>query len=596
MNEKGLSREALKHIKEFALPLASYLQDAMEVNWPVTRNGEASQVTLHIVHDPEFMPEAYHLDIRNDSIIIRSGDRPGAFYALQTLKQICNSQSDSLTYGLSIQDHPDFARRGYMLDISRDKVPTMKSLYRLIDLLASLKYNELQLYTEHTFAYKDHREVWEDASPMTPEQIRELDQYCKARNIDLVPNQNSFGHMERWLEHETYLPLAECPEDCNTIWGARKRTALDPTNPGSLELMKNLYTELLPNFSSDRFNIGCDETVELGLGRSAAEARKKGKGRVYLDYLKKLHQAATAQGKSVQFWGDIILNHPELIPELPKDITALVWGYSADHPYNTELPKFREAGISYYVCPGTSSWRSLIGRNPNSFDNLKNAAINGAKNGAEGYLLTDWGDHGHWQPAVISLPAMALGSSLAWNTQDDPEELLADWMDDHLFRDATHRFSRALLKLGAAYTKTNIPPGNANIFHLMLHRHAWTLSGNYQTREMTKGGLEAGREEILQALELLETSNPESHEGFLLKQEIKQAAALALHTIKLGLLRLEAKDGATANIPVASREALAAELEALIANHKALWLERNRPGGLEDSVEKLEAVINTYRQ
>ena len=105
---------------------------------------------------------------------------------------------------LHIEDWPDFPTRGVMIDISRDKVPTMATLYALVDLLASMKINQLQLYTEHTFAYRNHPEAWAEASPMTGEEILALDAYCRARFIQLVPNQNSFGHMERWLKLPRY--------------------------------------------------------------------------------------------------------------------------------------------------------------------------------------------------------------------------------------------------------------------------------------------------------------------------------------------------------------------------------------------------------
>ena len=101
----------------------------------------------------------------------------------------------------SIFDHvparPAFERRGLMLDISRNRVPTMDWLKTLIDALALLRYNELQLYTEHTFAYQTHGTVWKQASPMTAAEIREIDAYCSARGIELVPIQNSFAHLER---------------------------------------------------------------------------------------------------------------------------------------------------------------------------------------------------------------------------------------------------------------------------------------------------------------------------------------------------------------------------------------------------------------
>ena len=53
-----------------------------------------------------------------------------------------------------------------MLDVSRDKVPTIATLTALVDRLASLKVNQVQLYSEHTFAYRDHPEVHAAASPL----------------------------------------------------------------------------------------------------------------------------------------------------------------------------------------------------------------------------------------------------------------------------------------------------------------------------------------------------------------------------------------------------------------------------------------------
>ncbi len=120
---------------------------------------------------------------------------------------------------LKIRDWPDFPTRGVMLDISRDKVYQMQTLYTLVNQLASWKINQLQLYTEHTFAYQGHERVWLNASPMTPEEIQNLDQYCKEKFIELVPNQNSFGHMSRWLKHPEYQHLAETTEPFRTPWG-----------------------------------------------------------------------------------------------------------------------------------------------------------------------------------------------------------------------------------------------------------------------------------------------------------------------------------------------------------------------------------------
>ncbi len=87
-----------------------------------------------------------------------------------------------------------------MLDISRDKVPTMATLQAVIDRLASLKVNQVQLYSEHTFAYRrpSPRSTPRPARS-TPPRSAQLDAFCRARHVELVPNQNCLGHMNRWL-------------------------------------------------------------------------------------------------------------------------------------------------------------------------------------------------------------------------------------------------------------------------------------------------------------------------------------------------------------------------------------------------------------
>ncbi len=540
--------------------------------------------------------QGYSLRITDNQISVVGHSQTALYYAKQTLLQLLNY---SINEGkplpcLNIMDWPDFERRGYMLDISRDKVPTMTSLYRLIDQLSEWKINELQLYTEHTFAYQDHKTVWENSSPLTAEEIQLLDAYCQKRHIDLVPNQNSFGHMENWLKHDEYLDLAECPDDCETIWGNRKRTSLDATNPGSFELMKSLYAEVLPNFSSQFFNIGGDETVELCEGKSKEVCDSIGKGNVYLNYLKQLNEEANKQGFETQFWGDIIVNHPELIPEIPGNMTALVWGYADDFPFNKELPKFKDAGVDFYVCPGTSSWRSLVGRNKNAFGNLKNAAISGKSNGAKGYLNTNWGDYGHWQPLSVVYPSILMGASYAWNFQEQSLDHIEFQLNQYVFQDSTGNTGQAVLQLGNAYLDTKIPKGNANAFHLLLRRYLWTMQGNYQTKELTVENLEAARQTILNSLELLDNAAPTSQDAAFITPELRQAAALAMHAIDLGIARLGTADQQTKSIAYEKRQELKKDLLVLIQQHKDLWLMRNRPGGLSDSVAKLEDILSFY--
>ena len=124
--------------------------------------------------------------------------------------------------------------------------------------------SRVQLYSEHTFGYRNHQIVHEHTSPLRADEIVELDAFCRERFVELVPNQNCLGHMNRWVMHEPYHALALAPAGFTDEWGMFRNTmTLDPANPGSLELIRELLAELLPLFTSKRVHVGLDEAWEL---------------------------------------------------------------------------------------------------------------------------------------------------------------------------------------------------------------------------------------------------------------------------------------------------------------------------------------------
>jgi len=319
-----------------------------------------------------------------------------------------------------------FDRRGLMLDISRNRVPTMETLHLLIDALQALKYNELQLYTEHTFAYADHETVWQNASPLTASEILELDGYCADRGIELVPNQNSFGHMERWLKHASYKPLAECPDGFeHPLAGWRDTGSTLYPDANSAAFIDKLYAELLPNFSSCQLHIGGDEPWELGKGRSAERVEREGKYRVYLDFMKQLFALTKNHGQTAQFWADIIMERPDLVSELPKDVIPVIWGYEADSPFAEQCRIVAEAGFrdQFYVAPGAGNWNSFSGRLDVAKANIRLAAKQGHAHSARGLLLTAWGDNGHHQPWFTLYPTLIIAAAESHGQTLDETEL-----------------------------------------------------------------------------------------------------------------------------------------------------------------------------
>ena len=548
------------------------------LGWEITASPKAPKerigLVIRIDNSSKIPDQGYKLNISPKLIEIIAPTPAGAFYGACTLAQIVR-QSDGELPCLSISDRPDFPARGIMLDISRDKVPTMDTLYCLVDLMADWKLNQLQLYTEHTFAYLAHPVVWKNASPMTGEEILTLEAYCKERFIELVPNQNSFGHMTRWLIHDEYRGLAEAPNGCDTIWGYFKDPfSLCPLDKRNVPLLKGIYDELLPHFTSRLFNVGCDETVDLGCGRSKTACEEHGTGRVYLDFLLEIYKLVNAHGRTMMFWGDIIMHHPELIPELPKEIIALEWGYEANHPFLEHGAKFAESGIPFYVCPGTSSWNTLSGRTEEAIQNITNAAINGLKNGSIGLLNTDWGDNGHWQPLSVSYLGFIVGAMASWNARADVRKGLTENLSVHAFGDRTGKSGRAFYDLGDLYQVFERKAFNSSIpWHMLFDK----LDDPASVDGLKPEEFDAMEQKLKEIKDSLKGESMTFTDAAIVREELQHLFEILELAAQVGKMRLGGS----------KIKELSAKVEQIKKNHEHVWLLRNRIGGLADSVVKI---------
>jgi hexosaminidase len=533
-------------------------------------------------HSAPDHPEGYALAISKIGIEISFRETGGLRAATATLRQLLREYGRRLPC-LRIRDWPDFPRRGVMLDISRGRVPKLETLLDLAEKLSDFKINELQLYTEHTFAYKKYKSVWQSWGALTAKEIKILDARCRELGIDLVPNQNSFGHLRYFLEHRKLKKIGEISEpyeDASKEF-VRRPTTLGPNNPGTIPFLRGLYDELLPNFSSKFFNVGCDETWDLGRGQSKKLCEAKGKGRVYLDFLKKIHREVSARDKKMMFWGDIILKYPKLIRELPKNVIALNWGYETNHPFEKEAAQFANAKIPFYVCPGTSTWQTLIGKHDNALANLHAAAKAGKKFGAVGFLNTDWGDGGHPQPLAVSWPLFAAGAALAWNSKALNERVLMSALSRDVFEDSTGKMAEAGFQLGFAHQKLGVHALNETPLGTVIaapkpeDRELFCRNGLKWFAKIPRTKILAAFKEIECQRKILAQANPASVSGKILAQELDLAARMAAQSCKFMLWQQAVATGKNSLAKKMAQQG-ARELQKLERDFSAYWPLRNK--------------------
>lgn len=358
------------------------------------------------------LPEqAYRLTVGDRGVVVAADSASGLFYGVETLRQLVRLHGRHLPQ-VVIDDAPALAERGVMLDVCRGKVPTLATLKELVEKLSFFKINQFQMHNEHAFYFPRHPAIGAGADRLTNEEILELDAHCRRHHVELVPNLQSFGHMMNILSLPEYRHLAET----NLCW------SLAPTVEEGYRFLDQLYADLLPAFSSRQFNVNCDETWDLGRGRSARRLAEIGPGRLYLEHMLRVRELVTSYGRGMQMWADILLEHPEVIPDLPADITLLDWHYEAQDSYPSTALLGQE-GRRFLVCPGTSSWNTLFPRIDNSNPNIRTLAREAVEHGAVGLLNTDWGDGGHYQPLGQSWYGYAFGAEQAWSGGRTPDAL-----------------------------------------------------------------------------------------------------------------------------------------------------------------------------
>ena len=542
--------------------------------------------------------QGYRLEIRDgEPARVTASDDAGSFYAECTLRQLRRLCPDGLP-DIVIVDGPAIPVRGVMLDVSRDRVPTVESLELLIDRLAGLRMNLVQLYIEHTFTHPGHEEVWRDASPYTPDDIARLRGFCTERHVELVGQQNSLGHMERWLAHPRYAAMAALPGGYRNEAGAHEPAAcLDPEHPDSIRLAEELVANVATAFDSRWVHVGLDEPIDLSPGVWDAIFDVPGAGvpwahvdngafcvplppdrrAQYMQWVHRLRALPALRGREMLMWADVMAPHSELLDELPAGVTLVEWGYTADHPFEARCGRIAAAGRAFWVAPGTCTWSSLGGRVAEMEANVAEAVRVAVELGAAGLLVCDWGNEGHFHHHPFSWPGFVQAAALSWNAAAAPD--LVDCIHRHIAGDLA--LAAATVRLGRVDELLEPRVPEASTLASLLASPD-TASG-LAARGMTPAMLDAAELELQSIVASVSSVASPAPDAQVWVDEVTVTAdwlRLAVGSARASL----GWDGAI------DADAMLAEFGRLLEAHGKVWLARNRPGGLDDSLRRLSGA------
>jgi len=284
-----------------------------------------------------------------------------------------------------------FAVRGFHLDM-RIQVMPMPALKTFAKKLHNEGINTLIMEWEGTYPFEKHPLI-PNRYAYTHAQVVDFVKYCNGLGIDVIPLQQSFGHVEYILRNERYKDLREDQKDYSQVCPLQ-------TTQDSL-LFSDLYKELVSTHTSKYIHIGGDETYLLGHDeRCRKKVAEEGKSKLYIDYIRMLCSIVIKMGKTPVMWADIAMKYPEAIKLLPKETILVDWNYGWSLSNFGDHQKLMESGLEIWGAPSLRSYPDnyFLTQWEKHFNNIRTFVPTARELGYKGMIMTSWSTSGGYSP------------------------------------------------------------------------------------------------------------------------------------------------------------------------------------------------------
>ena len=335
--------------------------------------------------------EGYVLIVDKKTIVIAGWDDAGAFYGLQTLRQLINKNKQFKIPCLTVRDWPYFQFRSIRMFVpANGDIVYFKRFVK--DFMALYKFNKLFVefngfrsdlhpeinagwllfakdlnYTrtpelDGLFGYNRNSNHYDAGGGeiIDKELTRNIVQFTRQNFIDFIPEIPTLSHAYALMN--SHPELAAYPDD---IWP----DVYDPTNPKVYDLVFDIFDEYIDVVKPNMIHIGHDEWRGFPMSKSPA-FKDNNYANLYISDVNTLHAYLTKKGIKVAMWGDFLLEKvrgkearteesltgeeyliPGAVPfervknEIPKDILILNWMWSEQVGGRKNDETFTKAGF-----------------------------------------------------------------------------------------------------------------------------------------------------------------------------------------------------------------------------------------------------------
>ena len=333
----------------------------------------------------------------------------------------------------SLEEKPYFARRGFMLDCSRNAVANPEKLRSLIRRLAKMGMNQLFLYMEDTYEVPDYPYFGTYRGRYTREELRDLDKYCALFGIDLVPCIQTLAHLHSFLRWQNSRSL---------------RDTGDILKVGSEEVytfIRNLLESLRSCFSTRNIHIGMDEAHMLGLGNYLRENGYEESSVIIRRHTDRVLELCQETGWTPMMWSDMYITantgggyydvkastDTSGWEKPPKELGMVYWDYynSRKDIYHNMLRVHKALSDRVIFAGGIWNWNGISPNYGKAFCCSRLALEACRQEGIQEVFATGWMDNGAETPIDAIYPGLTVFSFLCFH-EDLYEEELSTYFRD----------------------------------------------------------------------------------------------------------------------------------------------------------------------
>lgn len=381
---------------------------------------EALIKDLDIVQDINGYPvevrqegEGFYVSVSNNGALICYKDKPCFFRALGYLTSHWHEE------GFEVKEIREFDTVGVMVDASRNAVPTVETIKRLLDKMALMGINMLMLYTEDTYEVPEYPYMGYMRGKYTFDELKACDDYADIFGIEIIPCIQTLAHLPRMLQWKCFEKISDTPD------------ILLADEPDTYSFIEKSITSAASPFRSNKIHIGMDEAHFVGLGNYLTKHGPQNRFSILNRHLAKVVEIAKKHCLTPIMWSDMYFRlvdpsgdyaaeeiPQEVIEQIPEPVQLVYWDYfnSDKDFYLRKLRQHNNMKKGTAFAGGIWTWNGMAVSYSKSLITTLPAIEACKQAGVKELIVTLWGDDGSETDFLQALLGIQLYAELAYTS------------------------------------------------------------------------------------------------------------------------------------------------------------------------------------